>query len=108
MDEASPPKVASEASLHDQIAAELKRRQWYFVHSRTDRATTQAKGVPDFIIARPDGVTLWLEIKLPKGKLTPEQAGTIHWLRRLGHRAEVIYSFEEFLSHANDKSSNPA
>ncbi len=88
---------ASEAKLHDQIIEECKRRGWYYVHSRMDRATTTALGVPDFIIAAPDGRTFWIEAKSKTGKLKSEQLGALQWLTRFGHRAEVVRSLEELL-----------
>lgn len=91
-----------EAELHIEIIAELKRRGSYFVHSRMDRATTQAKGVPDFIIAIPGKLdvpprTLWIEAKGRKTKITPEQAGALAWLDRDGHETAVVRSLAEFL-----------
>lgn len=93
-----------EADLHRQIEVELKHRRWYYVHSRTDKRTTTALGVPDFIIAGKsdsnfDGepVTYWIEVKKRGGKLTPEQTITKHLLTALGHRYATVYSFAEFL-----------
>lgn len=89
--------VEKESELHDQIEKELKRLRWVYSHSRMDRATTTAIGLPDFIIAAPDGKTFWLEAKGAKTKVTSEQWGTIQWLRSLGHRAEIVRSLEQFL-----------
>lgn len=99
---ASGEGVERESDLHDGIERELKRLGWYYVHSRMDRATTQAKGVPDFIIAVPGKLdvaprTLWIEAKAKKGKLTPEQAGALAWLDRDGHETAVCRSLAEFL-----------
>src|SRR6267154_4163837 len=105
----SEPHKGRESELHDQIEAELKRRRWYYVHSRTDKRTTQGLGVPDFIIAAPDRLifrgggsdtqlarTYWIEVKRKRGKLSQEQAVTKHVLTALGHRHHVVYSFKEF------------
>lgn len=105
-DRHAPRPVKHESDLHDDIEKELKRRGWYYVHSRMDRATTQAKGVPDFIVAVPlqRGVacghsrTLWIEAKGANGKLTPEQAGALAWLDRDGHETAIVRSLEEFLA----------
>ena len=102
-DDAGEAFVGREAELHRQIEDELIRRRWYFVHSRTDRKTTQKKGVTDFIVAAPfsppfgEPKTFWIEIKRKGGKLTKEQTATRHVLLALGHRWSVVYSFEEFL-----------
>lgn len=102
--------LGKESDLHDQIEAELKRRRWHYVHSRTDRKTTQAKGCPDFIIAAPGrsiyqgggfdtclATTYWIEVKKKGGKLSPEQNVVRHVLTALGHNHAVVYSFQEFL-----------
>lgn len=102
-DEALEPYDGPEGDLHDKIIAECQRRRWYFVHSRMDKKSSQAKGVPDFIIAAnlihpPQQRTFWIECKRKEGKLTPEQTVTKHILIALGHRYACVYSFEEFLA----------
>jgi hypothetical protein len=94
-----------EAALHLLIEDELKRRRWYYVHSRTDRATTQQAGVPDFIIATPNGKTLWIEAKRKGGKLSVEQNVTRHILLAMGHHFAVVFSMEDFFLEANKASS---
>ena len=86
-----------EATLHDRVEAECRRMGWYVVHSRLDRPTTTAIGVPDFVIALPNGRTLWLECKAKGGKLTIAQGAAQAWLRKLGHTAETVWTFERFL-----------
>jgi hypothetical protein len=100
-----PPDVQGvklESELHDQIESELKRRRWYYVHSRMDKPTTTALGVTDFIIAIPENGemharTLWLEAKRHGAKLTKEQNIVRHILKSGGHRHEVVYSMKQFL-----------
>ena len=94
------PKLAfdgPESALHELISAELRRRRWYFVTSRMDKRSTNQVGTPDFIVAKPDGVTIWAEIKRKGSKLTPEQNITRHVLLALGHKFCVCYSMDEFL-----------
>jgi hypothetical protein len=88
--------VTREADLHELIGRELKARRIYFVHSRMDRASTNGIGTTDFIIALPQGRTLWIEAKTAKGKQTREQAGVELLLRIAGHRHAVVRSFKEF------------
>jgi hypothetical protein len=104
------PHTGKESELHKQIEDELKKRRWYFVHSRTDRKTTQNLGVPDFIVAATSSiedlecsvpVTYWIEVKRKGNKLSPEQTITKHILTALGHNYACVYSFEEFLSVIN-------
>lgn len=92
-----------ESDVHEQIESYCKQRRWYYVHSRMDKRTTQAKGVTDFIIATDDGVTMWVEVKRKSSKPTPEQIGTKVWLEMLGHRSSIVYSFEEFLEEVTTK-----
>ncbi len=96
-----------ESELHQQIEAELKRRRWYYVHSRTDKKTTQQKGVVDFVIAGPSTAnnpatchpkTYWIEVKRKGGKLSAEQTITRHILQALGHKWAMVTTFDEFLS----------
>lgn len=101
------PEAQPESELHDQIAAYCSSRKWYFVHSRMDRRTTTAKGVPDFIIATDDGATLWVECKRKGAKPSIEQLGTNQWLKCLKHRAHIVWSYGEFLEcigEANDQA----
>ena len=98
------PEPQPESELHDQIAAYCRSRKWYFVHSRMDRRTTTAKGVPDFIIACDDGQTLWVECKRKGAKPSIEQLGTNQWLKCLKHRAHIVWSYDEFLQHVGESN----
>lgn len=88
----------AERDIHAQIEDECRRRGWYFVHARVDKPTTIGIGTPDFIIAREDGKTLWIEVKTSTGKMTPEQAATAAWLKKLGHKWAIVRSFDEFIA----------
>jgi hypothetical protein len=86
----------SERDLHDAILNTCRARGFYPVHSRMDKPTTTALGTPDLIIALPNGKTLWIECKVGKAKLTPEQNARLAFLHHLGHEAHVVRSPEEF------------
>ena len=88
--------VDRERDLHDAIEADLKNRRFYYVHSRMDKASTQKAGVTDFIIAAPDGVTIWIEAKKKGNKLSKEQSITRHILLGLNHHYATVYNFEEY------------
>lgn len=93
-----PPTASDEpeSELHDQIIDECRRLGWYCRHCRMDKKTTDAVGTPDFIIAIPGGITLWIECKRKGSKPTmPQLAASAH-LRHLGHLHGFCYSFEEF------------
>ena len=108
----SPSDEISETGsggLHDKIEAELKRRRWFYVKSRTDRRSTQQKGVPDFIVAaratnsmHDNGKTFWIEAKARGNKLSKEQNITRHVLLALGHKFSVVFSMKEFLAVIDD------
>lgn len=86
--------VERESDLHEQIIELCRERGFYPVHSRMDRRTSQALGVPDFIIALPGGKTLFLECKAKGRKATPEQNAAIAHLKSLGHCAEIVNNIE--------------
>lgn len=88
--------VLREAELHEEIQAYCRDMVWPCHHSRMDRPATCGVGTPDFAIAIPGGVTVWIEAKAKVGKLRPEQAAWLAGLRRVGHVAEVVRSMEEF------------
>jgi len=104
-DKPESPWIGKESELHSQIEAELKRRRWYFVHSRCDRKTTTQLGVADFICAAPNGITWWVECKKRGGKLSQEQTVTRHVLQALGHRWACVYSLKEFNDFIDGKMS---
>ena len=91
------PDSTSESDLHEKILAYCRERLWPVVHSRMDRATTNALGVPDFVIAASDGRVLWVEVKSSQGKLRPEQAGFKVMLEMHGHVYHLVTSMRRFL-----------
>ena len=88
--------VIREAELHEEIRTFCRDMVWPCHNSRMDRPATCGVGTPDFAIAIPGGVTVWVEAKAKGGKLRPEQAAWLAGLRRVGHVAEVVRSMEEF------------
>lgn len=69
-----------ESDVHKQVAGWLRIKGVFYVHSRTDKRTTNALGVPDFILAAWDGTTLparaipyAIEIKVNGNTLSTEQ-----------------------------------
>ena len=90
--------VESESDLQNDIESALKRLMWPYVRCRMDKATTfTVPGVPDFIIAAPNGKTIWIECKTRTGKTTMEQDGFGAWLKRNNHHYAVVRSMVEFL-----------
>jgi hypothetical protein len=89
-----------ERTMHDKILEVCARRGWIAIHSRMDRPTTQAHGVPDFLILRDGGRVLLVECKSKDGKQTTAQLGFQAWAGKLGHVVHVCRSLDEFLGVA--------
>ena len=94
-----------EKDLHDAILAHCRAMGWPVVHSRMDVPQTAGVGTPDFVIAMPGPVTLWIEAKSSTGKVQPHQAAWRAALRKVGHRAEVVRSMAEFLKIAAEEAA---
>jgi VRR-NUC domain len=102
----APAPVASsggteESGIHDDIADYCKSRGWLAFHGSMAHRARRTLGEPDFVIARHDGVTLYVEVKTKTGKLSPEQQAIGHALTALGQRWAVVRSLEEFVAFAN-------
>jgi hypothetical protein len=67
-----------EKKEHVQLENWLNQREWFYDHQRMDKAATNQKGIPDFVIGV-YGLLVCVEFKRPGKKLTPEQE---EWRRR--------------------------
>jgi hypothetical protein len=85
-----------ESDLHGQILDYCKLRGWYVVHSRMDKQSRTAPGVPDMIIAGM-GTVFWVECKRKGQKLRVEQQAAKIMLEKNEQRYGVVTTFEEFL-----------
>jgi hypothetical protein len=52
-------------------------------------------GWPDRVVALPNGVTVWVELKRPDGRVATLQQWRRKQLRRIGHRVETPKSMED-------------
>jgi len=95
--EPQEPGVSRESILHDDVIRWLEQRGWKYVHSRMDAKTTVAIGLPDLIIAAPNGRTLWVEMKAGNKKLKPAQRIWEMQLKHLGHIHVVARNMDDFL-----------
>jgi hypothetical protein len=59
------------------------------------RAAGMVKGAPDLTVACPNGVTIYLEVKAPRGVIQPAQVEFHERLRRIGHRVAVVRSIDD-------------
>lgn len=89
--------VAREASLHEEIFDECRRRGWIALHGSMAERTCRTLGEPDFVILADGGRVLFVECKSRSGKLSPAQAALKHHAAKLGHAVHVVQSMENFL-----------
>lgn len=62
------------------------------MNPRMDKPSTIQPGHPDFSVFLKGGQTVFVEMKVPGGVLSPEQIGRIEELRRIGHKVAVCWS----------------
>lgn len=98
----------AEKQEHDELIRYLEHKGWFYHHSRMDKATTSARGIPDFIVGL-CGQGVCIEFKLPGRKLTPaqeewkERATNSRWPYYIFHTAveaiKMLQSMEQMLQH---------
>jgi len=93
--------MAREASLHEEIFDECRRRGWIPLHGSMAARTHRTLGEPDFVILADGGRVLFIECKSRAGKLSPAQAALKFHAEKLGHAVHVVRSMEEFLAVVN-------
>lgn len=86
--------------IHDKIIEYCEKQwpKWMYIRHRTDKKSGIQQGAPDFVIALPNGMTLWLECKAKGKKLTNHQLGWKVMLDQLQQKYALVHSFEEFQS----------
>lgn len=62
------------------------------------KAEGVSAGVPDLFVP---SWSLWVEMKVVKGKLSPAQRDWIGYLERIGHHVLVCYGFEDAKEQVN-------
>jgi hypothetical protein len=100
--------VSREASLHEEIYDECRRRGWIALHGSMAERTCRTLGEPDFVILADGGRVRFVECKSRTGKLSPAQAALKHHAERLGHTVHVVRSLEEFLQIASEPLTRPS
>jgi len=86
-----------EASLHEAVFDECRRRCWIALHGSMAERTCRTLGEPDFVILADGGRVLLVECKSRTGKLSPAQFALKHHAEKLGHTVHVVRSLEDFL-----------
>lgn len=69
-----------------------RRTQW---EARQAKKEGMASGFPDLVCLAPGGLVAFIELKLPKGKVSDVQAEWLDRLGRWGHACAVVRSVEE-------------
>lgn len=90
--------VVREASLHEEIFDECRRRGWIALHGSMAERTCRTLGEPDFVILAGAGRVLFVECKTRTGKLSPAQVALKHHAETLGHTVHVVRSLDDFLN----------
>ena len=91
-----------ESRIHERFIAALKTygSRCYYVHSRTDKASTVAGGTPDFI-GWLDGIPWAVEFKVPGRKASVKQSGELLRAELAGAHVAVCYSSEQAFDFVN-------
>jgi hypothetical protein len=82
-----------ESQIHQALSKWLDSEKLLYIHSRTDRKTSQTLGDPDFIVWH-CGRAIGVEIKVVGNKLSVAQVERIADLRANGNEVHVCYSLE--------------
>ena len=90
-----------EIALHYAIMRQCRRRGWTYVYHDPTRRTGATLGTPDFIIIAGRGVTLWVECKTRKGKLSKDQENFKRDLEGRSHAYFLIRSEAQFCAEVN-------
>lgn len=92
-------RETGKGGLHERIIEHCNKQwpRWKFRHARTDRPTTEEKGVEDFTLFLPGNRTIHCECKSRDGKLSIDQQSWRLEMGLLGHEVHTVDSFEKFL-----------
>ena len=107
--------MRTEAQHQAEVVKWLLRRGWCFTATANGVMTTPAQwrqlaltgvspGVPDLLVFEPLGryVGVAIEMKGPKGRVSPEQTRWLGWLRERGWYAFVAYGAEEAIAKLDE------
>ncbi len=70
----SPWEGKQEEAIHKAIMQWLDLQGWPYLRARMDKRSPFPEGWPDFTVFLPGGLTVFLEVKTPTGKVTTKQA----------------------------------
>lgn len=81
--------MTRESNIEAAWMRRIAKHGWQTLKLDTGRAS---RGWPDRLVCLPNGVTLFIEFKTPRGKVTPLQAHRHKLLADLGHTVVVSRS----------------
>lgn len=99
------PTGGSERDLQQQAIEYCNDQRWICLRGSMAHRTFRVPGEPDHIIIAPNRV-LFVEYKVGKGKLSPDQLAIQTWMATLGHDLHVVRSFKEFLEVVHAKATD--
>ena len=82
-----------ESQIHQALSKWLDSEKLLYIHSRTDKRTSQTLGDPDYCIVH-CGRCIFIELKVTGNKLSVAQVERIADLRANGNEVHVCYSLE--------------
>ena len=89
------PDPGSESDLQDKIEKWCEDHGYPFFHDRSRKCNEP--GLPDLVIALPGAVTLWVELKSKRGRLSEDQKRWRLMLLQLGHQWHEVRSYRQFI-----------
>jgi Holliday junction resolvase len=88
----------TETEIQKQFVDVLRKADWTvlrvnsgLVKVRNGWAHLAPKGTPDLLAIRPDSSHVWIEVKKPEGKLSPEQT---EWIDKHRARGVEVHVFD--------------
>lgn len=85
--------------IHQPFCRWLTERGIPFHRNRPDKKTTAIKGDPDFLLTW-CSYCVYIECKVPGGKLSKDQEKRIAYLRKAGNPVKIAYSLQDCIEAA--------
>ncbi len=86
---------ATEKESHRIYGQWLQTQGIRFIEARMDMRSTIAEGWPDFSVFCRAKTAVFVELKMPGGRLSKEQVETLEYLKQQGFAVTVAYSAQE-------------
>jgi hypothetical protein len=87
----------SEKDLQKNMENYLRQRNLFFIRSRMDKRPTIRKGLPDFTIILPGGMSLLVEAKVEGGVVSADQKKCFDdFWTQTGRVVHIVFNFDQF------------